>query len=574
MTAALMATPALAQVGSRSGETQLLREAAALESRGDLDGAAAALLELLDRHPASSGGLFALERVLRSKGTIDDLLPVVGAFLEAAPDASGVRALELRVLLEVGDTDALREHGRAWIERDATSEVPYREVARVYERAFGPDVALGLLQDGRYRLGPPAFALEIGDLLAQAGDTQGAAQEWGLAVREDERQLSTVVRRVRGVDRAGEAAEGVVALLRESPRPEARRSAALVAAEFGHADDALDLARGVVGSLDDAARTDFLAEIARVAGSRDLPTLAAWAYDELGDEADTPGERRQFDQRIVDLSLAQGDTLAALVAQRRIAESFTSGSVDRRRASAQVIRLERARAEPEALRAMLETFREDFPNAPELDDLAAGIARSLQARGDPEAAAAVLDGVAGPRSSLERGYLLLAVGEVVQGRAALLIALTGLAPSEATPVIQFAGLLGRVSDVAAEELARQGVRAHRGEGAEAAQDLAAALSDFEADERAAVLAEAARMAERAGAEPTAAELRVRLLVEYGTAPEAGEASLALARFRASTPDGVEEAIRILEDLIASRPNAAVVPDARMELQRLRERRGA
>ncbi|MGB1841887.1 MAG: tetratricopeptide repeat protein, partial [Longimicrobiales bacterium] len=68
-----------------------------------------------------------------------------------------------------------------------------------------------------------------------------------------------------------------------------------------------------------------------------------------------------------------------------------------------------------------------------------------------------------------------------------------------------------------------------------------------------------------------ADIRAVLITEYPDAPEVAEASLALARYRARTPRGVEEAIRLLEDLIMNRPNAAVVPDARVELQRLRDR---
>jgi hypothetical protein len=88
-------------------------------------------------------------------------------------------------------------------------------------------------------------------------------------------------------------------------------------------------------------------------------------------------------------------------------------------------------------------------------------------------------------------------------------------------------------------------------------------------ERAALLAEAARMADRGGEPEVGASIRETLLEAHPDAPEVGEASLALARHRARSAAGVEEAIRILEDLITSRPNAAVVPDARMELERLR-----
>ena len=47
-----------------------------------------------------------------------------------------------------------------------------------------------------------------------------------------------------------------------------------------------------------------------------------------------------------------------------------------------------------------------------------------------------------------------------------------------------------------------------------------------------------------------------------------EATLELARFRSSGPEGVDEAIRLLEDLILSQPNSAIVPTARRELQRI------
>ena len=69
----------------------------------------------------------------------------------------------------------------------------------------------------------------------------------------------------------------------------------------------------------------------------------------------------------------------------------------------------------------------------------------------------------------------------------------------------------------------------------------------------------------------AAVIHRRIVTDYPEAPEVGEASLALARFHARTDGGVEEAIRLLENLITMRPNAAVVPDARVELDKLRGR---
>lgn len=573
--ATLIPAPASAQVRMRNSESQLLRESAARESRGDFDGAETVLRELLDRNPASSGGLFALERVLRAQGQVGDILPVVDAFLEAQPESSGVRSLKLRVLAETGDHESLRADAEEWLDVDPGDIVPYREVARVYERAFGGAEALELLYEARGSLEEPnALALEIGDLLAVSGDTRGAADEWAAAVGPDAAQLVTVTRRIQGLTSGvDEAGRRVVQQLAAADEVGRRRAGARLALDLGLEDEAMELSKRVAGQLDDRARNTFLTDVARRARDGDMVEVAAWAYDELGGEASTPAERRQFDQRIIDVSLAAGDTAAALAAQRRVAESFTRGSVDRRRARAQVIRLEAATSDPDEMTVLLDDFRGEFPNAPELDDLAATVAAALQMRGDPAGAAAVLDGIIGPKSSLERAHLLLAAGAVQEGRAALLLALTGLPPAEATPVIQFAGLLGRVSEPASGVLARAGVAAHTGNASAGARELAGAVDGFESEERAPLLAEAARMAASGGDAPLAAEIRSRLVQEYPDAPEVGEASLALARFHARTPSGVEQAIRLLEDLIAARPNAAVVPDARVELERLRTRGG-
>ncbi|MEM7416342.1 MAG: hypothetical protein AAF389_12640 [Gemmatimonadota bacterium] len=568
-----VALPADAQVRMRNSDSQLLRESAALESQGDYAGAETVLRALLERNPSSSGGLFALERVLRASGDIVSILPAVDGFLEEQPRSSGVRSLKLRVLSDVDSIDAVRREAEVWLESDASNVVPYREVARVYQGAFGPDEAIDVLERGRAVLGEPdALALEMGDVLAATGNVTGAATEWARAVGRDAAQVTTVTRRIEGLgEDADLAGRHVVETLGEADEVGRRRAGARLALDLGYDDVALELTQDVADDLSGRPLSTFLTDVARRARERGMSDVAAWAYDELGEGARSPTERRQFDQRIIDVALAAGDTVAALEAQRRVAESFTPGSVDRRRATAQVIRLEGARSEPDELREMLDGFRAEYPNAPELDDLAAAVAGALQRRGDPAGAAGVLDGIEGPRSSLERAYLLLDVGEVDEGRGALLLALTGLPPSEATPVIQFAGLLGRVSEPAKVALAEAGVAAHRGEGGAAAELLVRRAPLFDAAEQPALLAEAARMAVRAGDDAAAAEIHSRIVADHPDASEVGEATLALARYHARTAQGTAEAIRLLEDLIGSRPNAAVVPDARVELERLRQR---
>lgn len=570
---AFVSPPAAAQSGMRSNEARLLREAAARESRGDYEGAADALRRLLAEKPESSGGVFALERVLRAQGQVVELLPAIEGYLAVDPDNPGIHALALTVFTDVDSLDAVRRHAESWIERDPGSSVAYREIARIYQDAFGPEESMAVLRRGRTALGSDdAFALEIGDLLVAADDRAGGATEWAAAVGDDGGQTAAISRRLTDLTEGRrEVGRLVVEELAESDLLPRRTAAARLALDLGLSQRADALVRDVAERMDGRARSSFLADAARRAREKGMVALASWAYDELGDEAQSPAERRQFDQRIVDVAMASGDTTTALEAQWRLVESYSPRSVDRRRATARAIELEGGRAEPDRLTGLLSDFRQRFENAPELDGLAATVAAALHARGDEAGAEAVLEGVSGPRSSLERGYLLLGRGELEAGRTALLLALTGLPPSDATGVIQFTGLLGRISPEGAEALASAGVRARRGEAAGAAMALAAEVGSLPAEERAPLLGEAARLAAGGGAVEEAAAIRTRIVEDHPGSVESAEAALELARHHARMDGGVDEAIRLLEDLIAKRPNAAVVPDARLELQRLRGR---
>jgi tetratricopeptide (TPR) repeat protein len=231
-----VAQPLSAQVPD---ESRLLREAAARESRGDFDGAQGVLLQILEANPVSSGGLFALERVLRSKGTMEEILPVVDAFLAQDPGSSGVRYLKLRVLVEVDSLDALRDEAEAWFRLDPESPVSYREVSRVYERAFGSDEALEVLRRGRRALGDDdALAMEIGDLLAPQ-DPEAAVREWGRAVGDDGSQATAVARRVAALPPGAEdAARDLVEALGESDLLPRRRAGAEIALTVGLEEEA------------------------------------------------------------------------------------------------------------------------------------------------------------------------------------------------------------------------------------------------------------------------------------------------------------------------------------------------
>jgi tetratricopeptide (TPR) repeat protein len=553
-----------------SSTNRLLRQAAGLEASGDLEGAERVLREVLDRNPRSVGALFSLERVLTRKGEPEAVLPLVAGFLARDPGQNQVRILELRVLSELDSLATVRERAEEWRE-GYPSEATYRDLVELYSSTFGAEEALSVVDEGRSALADPGLlAFEAGDLHAGMGNRDDALAEWVEGVGDDGSGVSSVARRLRALpDGRDEATATVVRALADSPVFARRRAGAALTVELRMEEEAMALTRSVADELGGRARSAFLAEIADRARELSLGAVATWAYDELGADAATPAERRAFDERLVEVSLAAGDTAAAVDAERRIARSYPTGSTDRRLSTLRALRLGMGAMDAPVLRASFDAFLEEFPGAIELDETAAAVGRELQRLGDREGAMVVLQRSDGPLSAAERAYLLLDVGRLEEAREILGLAVDGMAPSDATSTIRILTLLARLSPGSAELLAVATAAARRGEVREAVSRLEAAEGVMDDGERATLLAHAARLSEDAGDAEEAARMRATLLESHPDDPSVPEAALALARYYADQEEGTARAIEILEELIASRPNAAVVPSARAELSRLR-----
>ncbi len=558
-------------------ESRLLRSVASAESEGDLGRAEAILIDLMERRPTSTGGLFALERVLRAQGRIERVLSVASRYQEAEPAAAAPRILMLRVFVELDRADELSGAAKDWLAKSGEAAEPYREISRIFQRAFGPERALAVLREGRARLGQPSlFAMEVGDLLRDLERLDEAVVEWGRVIGDDGAQASAVLRRVSEME--GDRAELVGPLVEQLARPPATvarlRAGARIAVEAGLPAEALGMAARVAGELGGQARRGFLTALARQAEEAgEAGELVLWAYQALYEDASDSDEARALEHRIAAAALAVGDTATALEAQRSIAEGLASGSAERRRALAEVLRLGIARGEGGS-REALDRFRHEFPGADEVDELAVTLAVRLEEEGDGMGARSLLAGVDGPRSLLERGYLYLASGEVVPSRMHLREAVPGLAPTDATNVISLLGLLEELQGDALGVVMRSAVLARRGRALAAVEQVEAALHGLARTHRAPVLAHGARIADSSELLARAAELRARIVQDHPHSAEAPEATLRLARFRADSAEGgVEEAIRLLEELILSQPENAVVPVARRELQRLRDGSG-
>ncbi len=560
-----------AQVDPRV-EGRLLREAAARESGGDYSAAEAVLRRLMEQHPASSGGLFALERVLRAQGRTIEVLPVADRFVETDPGATGARYLRLRVLEEVDSLDAIVREAERWIDDDPASADPCREVAKVYEEAFGAERAIAVLELCRTRLDDPqALSLEMAALLLRLERTEEAIEELSRAVGEDGESVDAVVRVVSELRGASDSLiRGLLDALESDPTTSGRRIAGVrIALESDLTEEASRLAESVARSLTPRARQGFLTDLGRRAQNASAHDVALWAYAALREEATDDVTARMLNTRIAATALVVGDTAAALDAQGRLASALNPRSSERREVLADVLRVSAGRDGPASIQDRLAEFGSEFPDAPVLDELTALAAAGLHARGHADAARAILEGSSGPRSSLEWAYIQLDGGGLKGGQVALAEAVQGLPPPHATDVIQLIALLERLGPLGKDALAASAVLVHRDERVRAVDLLDDAAATVAGQDRPALLAQAARLADAGGARERTASLRRRIVDEYPDSPETPEAMLALAQHYGSSEEGRDEAVGMLESLIVGRPDSPVVPAARRELQKLR-----
>lgn len=553
-------------------EDRLLREAAAREAEGDMEGAEAALRELLRRWPGSSSAVLALERVFKTDGRPRDLLPVVDAYLEAEPSADAIWALKVRVVAETGSRGEVEASVAEWGRAVPGSAEPYREGSRALLDHFGTGAATALLEAGLRTLAePPPLLVELGSVHLAAGRLDRGAQAWGRALGRDRAAAGEIARRLADLGSTREAvARRLVRDLGSPPATVARlESGAELALREGMDDDAVALAEAALSRLRRPEARGFLRGFARKAEDLGRFHGAVWAYEQLGATASNGSEARSADERLAEAALSAGDTAKALAALVRVRDSRPAGSPERQEAWTRELKVRVGAEDPAEAAQALSAFRDEYPEADGLDDLSAALASRLLALGRRGAALEVLDGIEGAGAALERAFLLLDGGAFRDAAEALQASLPELEPAEATEVLELTRALGRLSPGGARLAAAAAVAARRGNAGEGARALAEGADALPPSDQPTVLAMGARLADATGTAAAAEALRRRIVAEHPDSPEFPEAAFELARGLAARPGGEDEAVALLERLIVSHPSSPVAPGARRELRRLR-----
>lgn len=547
-----------------------LRQAAALESAGNYADAEKIVAEVLRGNPTSLSGLLTLERLLTAQARLPEILPAVDRLLAKEPTSVIGHQTRLRVTSDLGDVPRLEAAIAQWIGAAPNLETPYREAAAIWRRRNEPARSIAVLEQGRKRIErPDALALELGDAWAAAGDIERAAEEWSRAIGPQGRGFLLVQRRLQGLpDGGARVIPELVERLDADPATFARRrAAALLAIEAGLERAAVRVVAELSATVSVEEREPLLVELARRADGAGLYRVALDAYRGLLATASDAGATLAIRTRVAELALLAGDTVLAAETYRHLESAAAAGSPQRRQAVALRIQLTARDGNLDAARGDFDSFRAEYPHAPELDATASALAAQLLENGDITSAEKVLAGVVGARSAQLRSRLYLRTGDIELARQELLGAAPLLRGRDATQTIALATLLTRVS-ARGGELVASVIIAPEESRPEQIREAASAASSLPARERAAVLDFLAGAADAAGIAEDAATLRREIVETLPRTHEAPAALLTLARSASQDPSTEEQARVLLETLIVEYPRSALAPQARTELQRL------
>jgi hypothetical protein len=568
---AILAGMILLSAGVLSAQQQPgLNRALDLERRGDYAGASAAYQAVLASKPADISALLGLERSLLPLGRSEQMLPLVNAALRAAPTSSPVYGIALRAWAAVDQPDSVRAMAERWARMAPTEEAPYREWGAA---ELGRQNRAGARQAylrGRVRLNrPDALAAELAQLAVADGDYPTATAEWLLAVRRLPGYMATAVSSLaqapeplrpellkkiaaasdlpsRRLDaelrtRWGDPIGGVRLITEALPDEQAQALAVLRSL--------LDQARALRTAEGKQAQGQILEAMAArspAAQSSRLRLEAAQAYSGGGDRA---AARRM---------------LAGLADDRSAPQAISSG------AATTLIGVLIEEGKPAEAEARLNELRSTLP-AEERDALQRQIAAAWIKNGDlarADAAVAAdtsVDGLAlSGRIKLYQGDLLEATRRLRQA---------GPYAGDRAEATRRTGLLALLQPIQADSLPQLGkalLELERGDTTAAAGGLEQVASTLPPDQGGAELNLLAGRLLVGTGRPEDAERVLRAADTKEAPATAPAAELALADLLIGSRRA-DQAVALLEHLILTYPQSALVPQARRKLD---EARGA
>ena len=556
--------------GTLLGQQPAINRAFDLERRGDYAAAAEAYRTVLSTRPADVPALLGLERSLVPLNRSAEMVAVVRAAMAAAPSSSAIYGLALRAWAAAGQADSVRSTAERWARIAPTEETPYREWGAAELGRQDRAAARAAYLQGRNRLGrPDALAAEMAQLSLAEGDYETALREWLLAVRRLPGYRSTAVATLAQAPDA--ARSNLLRLLSREPDLTSRRLEAELRARWGDPlgayralssglpsdrPQAIAALRGLLDQIrllrTPAARQaqgrvlEALAERSPAAQASRLRLEAGQAYSAAGDRE---GARRMLAGLADDRTLA--GSVSADAATTLVDVLIAEGKLDEA---------------TERLRERRAGMAADNYDAMRRRVAAAWIRQGDLAKAEAAVAAdSSVDGLAlSGKIRLYRGDI---AGAVQRFKAA------GPYAGDRTDATRRTALLALLQPLGGDSLPGLGkalLQLEQGDTAAAATGLERVAGELPAQQGGAELHLLAGRLAAASGKPADAERLLRAAAVKEAPATAPAAELALAElFIASQRP--QEATELLEHLILTYPESALVPQARRKLD---EARGA
>jgi len=181
----MIAAAVFAPAGLAGQQPAGLNRALDLERRGDYAAAAQAYQAVLHGSPADVSALLGLERSLLPLNRSGEIIPSIRSALKAAPRNAAIYGIALRAWAAAGQPDSVRKTAEQWAQLVPGDESPYREWGAAELGRQNRAGAQAAYLRGRARLGQPdALAAELAQVALANGDYPAALREWLSAVRK------------------------------------------------------------------------------------------------------------------------------------------------------------------------------------------------------------------------------------------------------------------------------------------------------------------------------------------------------------------------------------------------------
>ena len=563
----LMAGTAAAQ----NPTDQALLRGLDFERQGRYDDALGAFRQVLGRDPANAQAMLGAERIYAQQNKRDSTLAMALRALAVDRLNNTAWTVRVRTARALGGEPLAAAALAEWMAASPESESPYRELVRTLLAVGRHDDARQAVENARRHFRDPSrLRAEMAQVEASGGNWARAAAEWRAAVVTSAELVSVATFNLMPAP-APQRDRVVQTLVSADSLPAPRRLAAELLLGWNQPERAWQVLLSGLPA-DPSERRSALqafADRARAQDGQVAQRMAAAALERIAGEL-PPTEASRYRIESARAFSAAGDQASARRVLRSMADDPNAPSTVSASATATLVELYARDNNPAEAQRLLDQNRVRLAGT-EAARLGLVVARGWIAAGDLARAEATVSQDSSLAADEVRGWVALYRGDLASARELLRVGSAPTRGPDAARNVERAGILAVLQAVGADSVPALGAAlylAARGDTARASRALVDLARTDRMEGKAELLAVAARFAAAAGDREGSEALWREVADRYADQPPAPAALLALARLLAARGDQSGAIVR-LEALILNYPGSALVPEARRELDRVR-----